>query len=203
MYSFDHVCCCCCKLTAMCCKINYCDGPCGSHHAMYGDTCSCNEVRYRLGTVGVCVVGLRCETSEAHCPACWSRRLCDSPQYHLVTTCCTRRTTTSTASLHGLLFACMMPCVDLQGVWSCAPSHHAVATFECVLMALLLRRWCDLCGSASGRVQLSPFIVAIDRPRNAIVVAIRATLSMEDVVTDGLAGTYKLTTIGGTVHAAR
>ena len=37
-------------------------------------------------------------------------------------------------------------------------------------------------------VHTTPFVVAADREKRAIVVAIRGTLSMEDCVTDGLAG---------------
>ena len=36
----------------------------------------------------------------------------------------------------------------------------------------------------------SPFVVAVDREKLAIVIAVRGTLSMEDVVTDGLAGNW-------------
>jgi hypothetical protein len=45
VYSFDNICCCCCKLVSRCCVNNCCDGKCGGHSAMVGDTCTCNEVR--------------------------------------------------------------------------------------------------------------------------------------------------------------
>ena len=44
VYAYDDICCCCCKLIPKCCAVNYCDGPCGSHPAVFGDTCTCNEV---------------------------------------------------------------------------------------------------------------------------------------------------------------
>ena len=39
-----------------------------------------------------------------------------------------------------------------------------------------------------GSVCSSPFLVAVDREKRSVVVAIRGTMSMEDAVTDGLAG---------------
>jgi hypothetical protein len=68
----------------------------------------------------------------------------------------------------------------------CKTTHRTLSVFPARVLAACT------CVSLCPSVYSTPFAVAVDRERRALVIAVRGTLSMNDCITDALAGTSKL-----------